>query len=182
MKTREITLVALSVALMTICSYITLPIGPVPITMQTVGLFMIPMLFGPKIGVLSILSYILLGLMGVPVFAGGSGGLSKIFSPTFGFLLSYVPVAYFVGKNNDSKGFKMWIVYSLSTSLIYLVGAGYFYLYMNYYNNAPTDLMTVLNLAVLPFILGDILKIGIVEMVIRPIKNILDLKKLNLRS
>lgn len=173
MKTKELTTTGLSIAILTFSSYLSLPIGPVPMTLQTAGVFLISYLWGAKIGVTSVICYLILGLMGIPVFAGGSSGLSKIFSPTFGFLLSLILAAFIVGKNNEKNTRIRWLAYGFSTMMIYLFGGSYFYLFMNYYSKLPTSFLETIQITVLPFILGDIVKILLVELVGTTLRKVL---------
>lgn len=73
-----------------------------PLTIERVGLFLLSMLFWPKIRLLTIV-FILYstGTNGVPIFTGGSAGISKMLSSNFGFLISYIPEAYIVGRFNN---------------------------------------------------------------------------------
>lgn len=172
-KAKDITIIGLSIAVLIVCSYLSIPIGPVAISIQTLGVFLIAYLFGAKIGFLTTLSYLIIGLIGVPVFAGGTSGLSKIFSPSFGFLLAFLPVSYFIGKNNHRKRAEMLGIYLIANIFIYIIGAAYFYIFMNIYNGVATNISKTLSLTVFPFIFGDFLKIVLVEIISRPIKKAL---------
>ena len=92
MKTRNIVLSALFAALLAICAWISLPLGALTFTLQTFGLFLALLTLGGKWGSVSILVYIAMGAMGLPVFSGFRGGLSALFGPTggciFGFMLT----------------------------------------------------------------------------------------------
>ena len=75
-------LMGLFVALMIISSYIVIPIGPVPITLQTFVVLLSGILLGPKMGPLSIIAWIILGCVGLPVFNQGQGGAVMLVGPT----------------------------------------------------------------------------------------------------
>jgi biotin transport system substrate-specific component len=83
--------------LLAIFSQITIPLNPVPITMQTFGAFMIAMLFGPKMGSKIILLYLCEGLCGLPVFANFASGAHVLFGPTGGYLLGFIPAVILIG-------------------------------------------------------------------------------------
>jgi biotin transport system substrate-specific component len=104
---KDMALISLFTGLTAIGAFISLPIGPVPITMQTLFVLLGGIILGPKLGALSQIIYIILGLVGVPIFAGFSGGLQTILKPSFGFLLGFIFAAYVVGKIlEDNSQFK----------------------------------------------------------------------------
>lgn len=82
---------------------IPLPFSPVPITMQTFAIFMSAIILGSRLGFMSQIIYVLLGAIGVPVFANFGGGLGKILGPTGGFIFSFPIVAYIIGRISDKK-------------------------------------------------------------------------------
>ena len=73
------------------------PPSPVPITGQTLVVLMIGMAFGPRLGAITILAYILAGLRGLPVFAGGGAGLPVLVGPSGGYLVGFVAAAFVIG-------------------------------------------------------------------------------------
>ncbi|RFP39282.1 hypothetical protein DDJ69_32005, partial [Klebsiella oxytoca] len=80
MKAKDITLVGLLVAILIVCSQIAIPIGPVPITLQTFAVMLIGMIVKPKHAFYTTLLYLIIGVFGLPVFAGGLGGLQAVLS------------------------------------------------------------------------------------------------------
>ena len=98
-KTSYMALCGLFAALMAICSLISIPLGftPVPVNLATLGVFLAGGLLGKKYGTISIAVYVLLGAVGVPVFAGFRGGLSVLVGPTGGYIIGYVAAAFLVG-------------------------------------------------------------------------------------
>ncbi|MDF2889402.1 MAG: biotin transporter BioY, partial [Lacrimispora sp.] len=97
LKTKEITLCALFASLTAILSQITIPIGPVPINMAHLSVFLAAGLLGSRLGALSQLTFVLMGAAGLPVFSGFNGGLTRIAGPTGGYIISYVVSAYVIG-------------------------------------------------------------------------------------
>ena len=93
---RNIALSSVLAALISVTAGITIPIGPVPITLQVFFILLILSLAGPKYGTISVLIYILLGAIGIPVFAGYNGGIAILLGPTGGYLFGFA-VAVFVG-------------------------------------------------------------------------------------
>ena len=96
-RVRELTFVSLCVAIMAVLSQIAIPIGAVPITIQTFVVALIGYFLGLKLGLATIIVYILLGLVGVPVFASFQGGLHTLISYTGGFIFGYLPFVVLCG-------------------------------------------------------------------------------------
>ena len=84
---------ALFAALMAVCAWICVPLGDIAFTMQTLGLFLTLGILGGKWGTVSILSYLLLGAAGLPVFSGFRGGVGMLLGPTGGFLVGFLAMA-----------------------------------------------------------------------------------------
>lgn len=137
-------LASLFAALMGIGANITslLPffvIAGVPITFQPVVSLLAGTLLGRKYGPLAMTIYLFIGLAGIPVFARFSGGISSILSPTFGFLLAFIFVAWVAGVVTEkSKSFKMLLVASfIGTIIVYIIGTNWMYLAYTFWFNAP---------------------------------------------
>jgi biotin transport system substrate-specific component len=79
-------------------AYIMIPLPPVPITLQTLFVVLAGALLGGRLGALSQVVYLLLGIIGLPVFHGGKGGLGILLGPTGGYLVGFIAAAYVVGK------------------------------------------------------------------------------------
>ena len=99
-KTTYLALCGLFAALMAICSFITIPLGftPVPVNLGTLGVFLAGGILGRKYGTISIAVYVLLGAVGVPVFAGLRGGLGVLAGPTGGYIIGYIVAAFLAGQ------------------------------------------------------------------------------------
>ena len=95
-KLYKLVLSAMFVAVIAICSWISIP-TTVPFTLQTLGIFIAAGLLGWKYGTLSVAVYILLGLVGVPVFANFSSGVGAIMGPTGGYIIGFLFTALAVG-------------------------------------------------------------------------------------
>ena len=106
-----------------------LVIGGVPITLQTFFSVLAGILLGGRIGAIAMLFYAFIGLVGLPVFAKFSGGIDSLISPTFGFILSYILVAYIVGeiarKFPTTKGFVTAAL--VGTAINYVIGTNWMY-------------------------------------------------------
>ncbi|MGN1385435.1 MAG: biotin transporter BioY [Bacillus sp. (in: firmicutes)] len=88
---------ALFTAFIAIFSQITIPLPLVPITGQTLAIGIAATILGRKYGTMSVLLYLIIGAVGVPVFAGMSGGIGKLVGPTGGYLVGFLPTAYIIG-------------------------------------------------------------------------------------
>ncbi len=138
--TRELTLTALFAALIVVGAFlkidIPLPLYTMHFTLQWFFVLLAGFILGEKLGTLSVVIYILIGLAGVPVFAAG-GGIGYVLRPGFGFLLGFVFAAYLIGLFTDIiKPVKLWqyvIPASIGLVVYYGVGAVYFYLIKNLY-------------------------------------------------
>ncbi|WP_163527584.1 biotin transporter BioY [Halobacillus ihumii] len=130
----EITIGALFVALMAIGSNITafapfLSIMNVPLTLQTFIAILAGIILGSRLGFFSMFVYTVLGLIGAPVFAGFKGGIGSLFMPTFGFILSFMVLAFAVGKMVENRrSFSVYIIAAIvGLVLNYLVGVNWMY-------------------------------------------------------
>lgn len=151
---RDIILV-LSFAILTgICAKIKIEIGTVPITMQTFAVLLSGAVLGSIRGALSQLVYLTLGLTGIPWFSRG-GGMSYIFSPTFGFLIGFVFAAFLVGflcERGWDRNFK-------KAMLAMLIGNGSLYFPGLFWLAKFVGPEKVLAVGLYPFIVGDIVKL-----------------------
>ena len=157
-STIKYTMCALFVAFISICSQIAIHIGMVPISMSLLAIFMTGLILGMKYGTISVIVYILLGITGIPVFAGAKGGLAVILGPTGGFLIGYILCAFIVGivadRFNDKKIF-MGIGMVIAVITCYIPGVLWFCII------TENTFYKSLGLCVIPFIPGDIIKIFI---------------------
>ncbi|MDA3129714.1 biotin transporter BioY [Aliibacillus thermotolerans] len=134
---------ALFAALMGIGANVTsyLVIGGVPITLQSIIAIIAGALLGSRLGALSMTIYALVGLVGMPVFAGFSGGVRALVSPTFGFILSFIVVAFVVGKMIEKKkkivtSYAFFVAF-IGLALNYMIGTNYMYFAYLWIADAP---------------------------------------------
>ncbi|MCW6659197.1 biotin transporter BioY [Aerococcaceae bacterium NML191292] len=162
MKTRDLTLISLSIALLIICSQLAFNIGPVPLTLQTLAVLLIAFNLKPVQALIATSLYTFMGLVGLPVFANWSGGVQTILSPTFGFILSFIVASYVASSLVHRYAKRTWQHYfvaaTIATILIYAIGMIYFAGIMNFYKGANMPFSQIIALTMLPFIPGDIIK------------------------
>ena len=96
-KLRMMLITAIFAAFIGIFSQVIIPLPLVPITGQTLAVGLAATILGSRYGTVSVLLYLFIGAAGIPVFAGMTGGIGKIFGPTGGYLLSYIPTAFITG-------------------------------------------------------------------------------------
>lgn len=160
--TKEMILVSLFTALTAIGAFLSIPLGNVPITLQSMFTILAGLLLGSKLGSLSQLVYVLLGLAGVRIFAGFSGGLQSVLKPSFGFLIGFIFAAYVVGKiahGGKSIDFKRILLATLAgTFVIYLFGLPYMYIILNSVMGKAISMSTAIKTGCLIFLPGDMLK------------------------
>lgn len=99
----NIVFIALCSAITVVCSQVSVPIGPIPVTLQTFAIALSGYLLGAKGGTAAVTVYIITGLIGLPVFAGFKGGISVLFGPTGGFLIGFIVLAFFCGVGKKAK-------------------------------------------------------------------------------
>ncbi|MDC3413637.1 biotin transporter BioY [Aquibacillus sp. 3ASR75-11] len=141
----DLTMGGLFVALMTVGANITsiapfMVVGGVPITLQTFFAILAGLVLGSRLGAFSMFVYMVLGLAGAPIFAQFKGGASIALSPTFGFILSFIILAYVIGKMVEvNRGLPMYITASIIGLVInYVVGTNWMYgAYIWWFGGAP---------------------------------------------
>lgn len=161
-STLDIVYIGVFTALMAICSWISIP-TTVPFTLQTFAVFLAVGLLGGRNGTISVLVYILLGAIGVPVFAGFSGGFGIILGSTGGYIIGFIISALIMWGFEKILGTKAWVsILSMILGLFacYAVGTIWF---MQVYgsSNEPVGLVTTLSWCVIPFIIPDLVKIAL---------------------
>ena len=161
-KTYDIVVTGVMAVLIAICSWISIPTA-VPFTLQTFGVFMAVEVLGGKRGTIAVLIYILLGAVGLPVFAGFSGGIGVLLRSTGGYIIGFVFCALLMWLMENTLGRSTFIrILSMVLGLIvcYAVGTLWF---MHIYtrDQGAVSVLTVLGWCVFPFIIPDLVKIAL---------------------
>ncbi len=172
-KTRNLVLCAMCAAITCILAPISIPIGPVPISLCTFAVMLAGVLLGAKFGFISQLIYVLLGAVGVPVFAGYSAGVSCIAGMTGGYIVAYPVLALLTGllywkfgRNQSGKLRVLWMFLAMliGTVVLYAIGTAWFC------TVSGTGVAAAMGTCVIPFLPGDILKMIVVILISLPLE------------
>jgi biotin transport system substrate-specific component len=160
METREnirmMVFAAMFAALTAVGAFLVIPIGPVPIVLQNLFVLLTGLLLGVRWGLAGIGIYLLAGMMGLPVFAGGVGGIGRLAGPTGGYLVGYLPAVVVVGFVSEKTKHRMageLIALVLGSVMVYVFGVSWLKILTGM---SWAKCMTV---GVLPFLPGDLVKI-----------------------
>lgn len=158
MSTRTLTLTAVLAAMCCLLGPVTLPIGPVPVSMTTALLMGMALILGAKHACICCGVYLALGLLGLPVFGGFTGGPGVLLGPSGGFLMGYLPLTAWAGFACARTADRRWQAMALITGTVLLYGAGSAW----YAHLTGTPFVSALAVCALPFLPGDALKIAVV--------------------
>ncbi len=159
---RDVLMVVLGSVLVALCSRVEVPLQPVPITGQTFGVLLVGAVLGARRGALAIAGYLGLGLLGLPVFAGGTPGVARLLGPTGGYLIGFVAAAALVGFLCE----RGWNRHVIGTSLAMTFGSLVIYAFGAAWLARFVGPSRVFALGVAPFLLGDALKIALAALLL----------------
>lgn len=146
-------------AFIALCAQLSvrLPISPVPVTGQTLAVLLVGAVLGSRRGVLSVISYLIQGILGLPVFAGGMSGITYLVGPTGGYLVGFVAAAYVTGKlaerGWDRRVATTFLAMLLGNLALYVLGLSWLSIFVG--------ASKVLQLGLYPYIPGDVAKLTI---------------------
>lgn len=157
---KELCMTAMFAVILAVCSWISVPIMEVPVTLQTFGVFLALEMLGGKCGTAAVTVFVLLGAIGVPVFAGFSGGLGILLGSTGGYILGFILMAviYWLGEKLPGFDKIIWLrgaVLVVGLAVCYLFGTVWF---IKVYTEDIT-VMTALKWCVIPFLIPDAVKL-----------------------
>ena len=173
-KTEDMVLISFFTIFMAICSLIVIP-TIVPFTLQTFAVFLAVAVLGGKRGTIAICIYLLLGIIGVPVYSGGTAGVGVLLGNTGGYLIGWIFSGLVMWGMEKLFGRKTWVlVISMLMGLLvcYILGTAWF-MFVYARKVGEIGLWTAVVLCVLPFIIPDLLKIGLALAVNKKISRIL---------
>lgn len=175
-KTKNLVLCAMCAAITCILAPISVPIGPVPISLCTFAVMLAGVLLGAKFGFISQFIYVLLGAVGVPVFAGYSAGVSCIAGMTGGYIVAYPILALITGalywvfgkkKTGWLRILWMFLAMIIGTVVLYAVGTAWFCVV------SGTGVAAAMGMCVIPFLPGDFMKMVVVALISLPVEKAL---------
>ena len=141
------------------CAQFAIQIGPIPITGQTFAVLLTGMLLGSRLGTAAVIAYLIEGAIGLPFFAGGGAGLVRFLGPTAGYLVAFPAAAFITGAFAEHGWDKRYptavAAMAIGSAIIFLGGWAWFAILTN------TSPVAAFKLAVLPFLLGDVIKIAL---------------------
>lgn len=168
---------AVFTALIAVCSQISIPTPTVPFTLQTFAVFMAGGLLGWKRGTLSVIIYILLGIVGIPVFAEFSGGLGVLLGMTGGYIIGFIFTTLIVGFMCEKLGRKLWVLalsMALGLAVCYAFGTVWFMVVYSR-NVEQIGLAAAIGLCVVPYLLFDAAKIVVASILVNRLAKIIKL-------
>ena len=167
-KTRDMVYVAIFAVLIAVCSWISIP-TTVPVTLQTFGVFVAVGVLGGKRGSLAVLIYLLLGIIGIPVFAGFTGGIGIILGNTGGYIVGFLFSALIMWGTEKIVRKRTWgLALSMMLGLLVCYTFGTLWFMVVYIRDTgEIGLLTVLGWCVFPFMIPDIVKIVLALLVCR---------------
>ncbi len=175
-KMRMVVLASLMAALTAVGAYIYVPIGPVPIILATLFAVLSGLLLGSRWGAASMALYLLVGAIGLPVFAGGRGGFVHFMGPTGGYLLGYLVASWITGfiSERSRGGMILDIIAVIAGSLaLYALGVPWLKLV------AQMSWTKALIVGALPFLIGDAIKACVILILARSVRPILKRQLIN---
>lgn len=161
MKIQQMSLVALMAAILCIVGPLTIPVGPVPVSILPVVLYFIVYVIGMWRGIASCLVYICIGLIGIPVFSGYTGGPAVILGPTGGYIIGYLLLTLCSGFFIEKFVKKSWHLFGMVTGLVLCYFIGTVWLKFS----ADLTLKQALMTGVVPFLVFDFIKITVALLV-----------------
>ncbi len=169
-KLRMVVLASLMAALTAVGAYIYVPIGPVPIILSTLFVILSGLLLGSRWGLTSMALYLLVGAIGLPVFAGGKGGFAHFMGPTGGYLFGYLLASWITGFISErSRGGMILDILAVIIGSLALYALGVPWLKMVTQMSWTKALMV----GVLPFLIGDAIKASVVLILAKSVRPIL---------
>lgn len=162
MKTLDMAYIGLFAVVIAICSWISIP-TVVPFTLQTFAVFLAVAVLGGKRGTLSVIVYVLLGAVGLPVFSGFKGGIGVLLNTTGGYIIGFIFSALLMWAFEKAFSKKAWaLILSMILALALCYAFGTIWFMIVYANNVgAVGLSAVLGWCVIPFVIPDLIKIAL---------------------
>lgn len=174
----NICITAMFVAIIAVCAWLAIPISAISITLQTMGVCLAAALLGWKRGLIAVAAYILLGLVGVPVFTGPKGGVAVLAGVTGGYIIGFLFTALIVGvvsdlvKNRGKVARTVFLALSMvvGIAVCYAFGTGWFVIVYGAKNAEGITVAAALNMCVIPYIVPDLVKVAVATALAVPLR------------
>lgn len=168
---RAISRVGLFVALICVCSFLSIP-SPVPFTMQTFGIFLALKMLGGKHATVAVSIYVALGCLGLPVFSGFQGGISVLLGPTGGYIIGFILSAllYWLTEKLSKKSLPLSVMILCACMVIYLTSGAIWYCFVYANSLSEKGFFIVACTCILPYIVPDLVKIALAVLVSEKLK------------
>ncbi len=153
---RKLITASLMAALIVVGAFVIIPVGPVPVSLSTFFVLLTGLLLSPRWAIAAVALYLFAGIIGLPVFAGGTSGIGRIAGPTGGYLLSYLPavgVVSWLDHWGSDRILKTVLALIIGTAVIYALGVPW----LKMVTGMPWS--KAVTVGMLPFLIGDVLKI-----------------------
>lgn len=174
MNTKRMIYISLCTAVLSIVSpfSIPLPFSPVPFTLSLLAIFVISAILEPKDACIAVVLYMLLGMVGLPIFSGFQGGIQKLVGPTGGYLIGYLAIVFCASFAYRLKGSRIYYIFGmlLGTVICYIFGS----IWLSH--QAGLTLMQALFMGVIPYIPADVIKLTAAAVVAPELVNRLSYK------
>lgn len=184
-KTKSIVYCGLFTTLIVIGAFIKIPIPVVPFTLQYLFTMMAGLLLGSKLGAISVALYMLLGLVGLPVFAEG-GGIWYIFKPSFGYIIGFIVgtfVTGYIAEKMKKKSFLNYLMANLAgLFFVYAIGMIYYYIICNYVINSPIAVWPLFLYCFILAVPGDITLSILGAVLVKRVKPLIGLEAITMKS
>ena len=159
-QTADMTHIALFAVLLAVCGRISVPVPPIPFTLQTFGVFAAMLFLGGRRSLYAVAVYLLLGAVGLPVFSGFRGGVGVLLEATGGYLLGFLlcPLVYRLTTARSSRASAQLLGCLLGLLACYGFGTLW---YLLLYGGGQAGLLPILSACVLPFLFPDLIKLAL---------------------
>lgn len=174
----DVAYIGLGAALIAVCSWISIPTA-VPFTLQTFAVFLLLALLGGKRGTVAIAVYLLLGLAGLPVFAGFKGGPAALIGPTGGYIISFLfaGIIYIAVTGLFGEGKKAVAAALLAGLAVCYIAGTLWFVRVYSDTNGPVTVAAALSWCVFPFVIPDLVKMGLAMVLSARIKKVIAVQK-----
>lgn len=163
-------LVVAGAAVVSLLAQASIPLQPVPITGQTLGVIVVGAALGSRRGAAALATYMLVGLAGLPVFADFTGTVAAVAKPSFGYVIGFILSAYVAGwfaeRHWDRRPGLAFVGFAAASAVPFVFGIPYMAFILNVLGGANLSFWQLLEFGLFPFIVGGLIKAGLAALII----------------